>query len=100
MTTDDEQSSGVIEAEPVPTDESDATIATPSAVANAHPYRERYLIPFVFPFVIVVAVVFYVLNISRIFLASKGTGAVVIAASVTVIILFGATMLSSATRMR
>lgn len=98
--TDDEQPSGVIETEPVPADESGTSVATPPEIANAHPYRERYLIPFVFPLMIVVGVVFYVLNISRIFLASKGTGAVVVAATITVLILFGATMLSSASRMR
>jgi hypothetical protein len=100
MTTDDEQPKGPIEAEPVPEEESAASIATPPAVANAHPYRERFLVPFVVPLLIVVGVVFYVLNISRIFLASKGTGAVVIAATVTVVILFGAALLSSASRMR
>src|SRR5690242_4179676 len=100
MTTDDEQPSGPIEAEPVPEQESGTSVATPAAVANAHPYRERFLVPFVVPFLIVIGVVFYVLNISRIFLASKGTGAVVICATITVVILLGATLLSSASRLR
>jgi hypothetical protein len=98
MTTDDDKPGTVIEAEPVPEHEAEATVS--STPSQAHPYRDRYLYPFVFPLMAVVALVFYVLNISRIFLATKGTGAIVIAASITVLILFGATLLSSATQMR
>src|SRR5689334_9452691 len=98
MTTDDKETTGIMESEPMPETEAEATIA--AAPSREHPYRDRFFIPFIFPIMIVIGVVFYVLNISRIFLASKGTGAVVIAASLTVIILFGATLLSSATRMR
>jgi plastocyanin len=98
MTTDDNKSSTVMEAEPVPQEESDATVSAPPS--RQHPYRDRYLFPFVFPLMIVIALVFYVLNISRIFLATKGTGAIVIAATMTVLILLGAAMLSSATKMR
>jgi uncharacterized cupredoxin-like copper-binding protein len=58
------------------------------------------LVPFVFPLLIVVGVVFFVLNISRIFLANKGTAALIIAATITVLILFGAAVLSSAPKMR
>jgi len=98
MTTDDDNKSSVIEAEPLPQQEADATVA--AAPSSRHPYRDRYLYPFVFPLMIVVALVFYVLNISRIFLATKGTGAIVLAATITVLILLGATLLSSATQMR
>jgi plastocyanin len=101
MTTDDNQPTdgdAAAQQEPLPADESIATPAVP--VSNAHPYRERWLIPFLFPLAIVVGVIFYALNISRIFLANKGSAAVIIAAVVTVAILFGATALSSAPRMK
>jgi plastocyanin len=96
--TDDDNKSTVMEAEPIPEHEAVATVA--SAPSRQHPYRDRYLYPFVFPLMIVVALVFYVLNISRIFLATKGTGAIVLASTITVLILLGATLLSSATKMR
>jgi 4-amino-4-deoxy-L-arabinose transferase-like glycosyltransferase len=105
MTTTDEQPTGndpATPAEPVPADEATATPATPEhgQAANAHPYRERFVIPFVFPLLIVVGIVFFVLNISRIFLANKGTAAIIIAALVTVLILFGAATLSAAPNLR
>src|SRR5262249_52875600 len=71
---------------PIPDDESRANMAEP--VGERHPYRERYLIPFIFPLIIVIGVVFYVLNVSRLFLATKGTAALVIAATITGLILF------------
>lgn len=101
MTTDDTTTTdgdAAAQQEPMPSDESIATPAAP--VSNAHPYRERWLFPLLFPLAIVVGVIFYALNISRIFLASKGSAAVIIAAVVTVAILFGAAALSSAPRMK
>ena len=35
----------------------------PGEAPKAHPYRERYFIPFIFPLMIVIAVVFFVLNV-------------------------------------
>ncbi|MDQ1520176.1 MAG: Copper binding protein plastocyanin/azurin family [Actinomycetota bacterium] len=106
MTTTDEQptddSAAQAEAEPVPAVEATATLATPEDgdAAGAHPYRERFVVPFVFPLLIVVGIVFFVLNISRIFLANKGTAAIIIAAAITVLILFGAAALSAAPNLR
>jgi uncharacterized cupredoxin-like copper-binding protein len=101
MTTDEQppEHEGIVESEPVPSDESSATLATQST-ESAHPYRERYLVPFVFPLMIVIGVVFYVLNVSRLFLASKGTAALVLASVMTGLILFGAAALSAAPKMR
>jgi len=84
----------------MPSDESNATIATPAEVAAAHPYRERFIVPFVFPFLIVIGVVFFVINISRLFLSTKGTGSVIIAAVITCLILFGAAAMAAAPKMR
>lgn len=61
---------------------------------------QRYLVPLLLPVAVVAGLVFYVLNVSRIFLASAGAGAVVIAVTITVSILVGATLLSAAPRMR
>src|SRR4051812_24337511 len=83
-----------------PADESNAGIVSPDPAVAAHPYRERFLVPFVFPFLIVIGVVFFVLNISRVFLSTEGTGSVIIAAAITLLILFGAAALSAAPKMR
>src|SRR5262249_21355838 len=83
---------------PIPEDESAGTMSAP--VSKEHPYRERYVIPFIFPLLIVVGVVFYVLNVSRLFLATKGTAALVIASVITALILFGGAALSSAEKMK
>jgi plastocyanin len=98
-TTDDDQPHGIVETEPVPVDESKATISSRKAV-EAHPYRERFVVPFLIPFAVVIGIVFFVLNISRLFLANKGSAAIIIAATITVLILAGATLLSSSPNMR
>jgi plastocyanin len=101
MSTEDEtptSGTGPEVAEPVPPSETEANVATPPG--NAHPYRERYVLPFVFPLMIVIGVIFYILNVSRLFLATKGTTALVIASVITALILFGGAALSSAPKMR
>jgi plastocyanin len=98
-TTDDQQPDGIPEHQPVPDDESTASVASPEAVA-AHPYRERFLAPFLIPFAVVVGMVFFVLNVSRLFLANKGSAAIIIAATITVLILAGAALLSAAPNLR
>jgi plastocyanin len=60
----------------------------------------RYVMPLLLPIGVVAGLLFYVINISRIFLASAGAGAVVAAVTITVAILVGATLLSAAPRMR
>src|SRR3954447_12829622 len=83
-----------------PADESNAGIVSPDPAVAAHPYRERFIVPFVFPFLIVIGVVFFVINISRLFLSTKGTGSVIIAAVITCLILFGAAAMAAAPKMR
>lgn len=61
---------------------------------------DRYIVPLVMPLLIVGGLVFYVINVSRMFLATPGAGAVVIAVSITVAILLGATLLAAAPNMR
>jgi plastocyanin len=98
-TTGDEQPQGLVETEAVPDDESKATISSRKAV-EAHPYRERFLVPFLIPFAVVIGIVFFVLNVSRLFLANKGSAAIIIAATITVLILAGAALLSNSPGMR
>jgi plastocyanin len=64
------------------------------------PLVERYLTPILLPFLIVVGLVMFVLNISRIFLASHGHTDVIIGSLITIVILVGATILANAPRMR
>jgi len=78
--------------------EPDLIVATP--VLQKGPLRDRYLTPLFLPLLAIGVVIFYVLNMSRLFLAGHGTGAVVVAVTVTLLILVGATLLAAAPRMR
>lgn len=64
------------------------------------PNVERYLFPLVLPIVVVVGLVVYVLNLSRVFLSAHGHISVVVGSVITVVILLGATVLSNAKRLR
>ncbi|HEV7523813.1 MAG TPA: plastocyanin/azurin family copper-binding protein [Acidimicrobiia bacterium] len=77
------------------------TVETAPAVAEPvpfwnRPYVERYLVPLVLPIAVVVGLVAYVINISRIFLSGHGHIPVMIGSAITVMILLGATLLSAA----
>ena len=61
---------------------------------------DRYLTPLLLPLCAVGMILFYVLNLSRVFIAGKGTLAIIIAAVVTVSILVGASTLSAAPKSR
>lgn len=109
MTTDEPQASiDTIEREegPEEADGAAATEAESAPPALSEPIEEppgwveRYLMAIVMPVLIVAGVAFYVVNVSRMFLSTPGAGAVVIAVTITVAILVGATMLSAAPNMR
>ena len=75
--------------------------APPAAVPFwQRPNVERYLLPLVLPIAVVVGLVVYVLNLSRVFLSAHGHIPVVVGSIVTVAILLGATVLSNSTRLR
>jgi plastocyanin len=86
----------------------DATVAEAAAALPAaaepehprHPAVERYVVPLLIPLIVVSALVFYVLNVSRVFLATQGAGAVTAAVVMTLAILFGGAALSNASRLR
>jgi plastocyanin len=93
-----EQPAGV---EAPPAAEVEARVAAGEPVPFWHrPYVERYLVPFVLPLVVVVGVVVYVLNVSRLFLSAHGHIPVIIGTVITLLILVGAATLSAAPRMR
>ncbi|MDQ1447426.1 MAG: hypothetical protein QOC79_397 [Actinomycetota bacterium] len=65
------------------------------------PLVERFLVPLVLPIAVVVGLVAYVLNISRLFLSGHGHIPIIVGSIITVMILLGATLLSAAApRMR
>jgi uncharacterized cupredoxin-like copper-binding protein len=58
------------------------------------PYVERYLTPIVLPVAVVLGILFYVLNVSRLFLSAGGHIPIVQGSVITGTILIGATLLS------
>ena len=75
--------------------------APPAAVPFwQRPNVERYLLPLVLPIVVVVGLVVYVLNLSRVFLSAHGHIAVAVGSVITIVILVGATLLSNSSRLR
>lgn len=64
------------------------------------PNVERYLLPLVLPIVVVLGLVVYVLNLSRVFLSAHGHIAVTVGSVITVVILIGATVLANSKQLR
>ena len=105
-------------AEPDPPAEPEGTeLAVPDAAAVAVPAvatgpvvdpheeakKSRVLLPFLIPVGAILTVAFFALNISRVFLAASEGGqtfAVVVAASITVSILLGATIIAALPQLR
>jgi plastocyanin len=94
--------------DPQPAEPSAAVPATEAAVEPARPEVpfwqrpnvERYLVPLVLPIVVVVGLVVYVLNLSRVFLSGHGHIPTIVGSTITVAILLGATVLSNSARLR
>jgi plastocyanin len=59
------------------------------------PYVERYLVPLVLPVAVVVGLVAYILNISRLFLSGHGHIPIGVGSAILLLILIGATMLAA-----
>jgi plastocyanin len=83
-----------------------ATIAD-APVEPAHPvpaapvtFRSKFLAPLLVPLGVAATIVFYVLNVSRVFLASEGALAVTYAAIITVAILAGGSALAASPKLR
>ena len=102
-----EQGPGTGEAGAVATLETDAGLPEPPVPPPPDPFvalrRDRVWLPLLIPIGAIVAVLFVVLNISRIFLAvshSDKAIAVMIGTGLTVLILAGAALLSASPRVR
>jgi len=107
MTDETPDSGSVATDEPAPAEpeasESAALVPAPDAAPVPFWHRpnvERYLAPLLMPIVVVVGLVVYVLNLSRVFLSAHGHTNVVVGSVVTVAILVGATVLSNSSRLR
>ena len=88
-------------AEPTPTEAAPAEAApAPPTPFWQRPNVERYLLPLVLPIVVVVGLVAFVLNLSRVFLSGTSNISVAVGSVLTVLILLGATVLSNASRLR
>jgi plastocyanin len=98
-TTDQPEQPADVEAPPASEVEAQAPAAEPIPFWQ-RPYVERYLVPLVLPVVVVVGVLVYVLNVSRLFLSAHGHIPVIIGTVITVLILLGSAVLASAPRMR
>jgi len=93
------------DATPVPAAPA-AEVAVPSEAGPApepepipfwqRPYVERFLVPLVLPIAVIVGLVAYILNISRLFLSGHGHIPIFVGSAITVMILLGATLLSAA----
>jgi len=63
-------------------------------------YVEKFLVPLLLPIAVILGVVAYVLNISRIFLSAHGHIPIFVGTFILLLILVGATLLSAAPNMR
>jgi uncharacterized cupredoxin-like copper-binding protein len=86
------------EVVPVPVAAAELTHAT---VAVERPtFRSKFLMPLIVPIAVAATIIFYVLNVSRIFLANDDTLAVVFASIITVVILGGGSALAASPKLR
>jgi plastocyanin len=98
-TTDQPEQPAGVEVPPAAEVEAQAAAGEPIPFWQ-RPYVERYLVPLVLPLAVVVGIVVYVLNVSRLFLSAHGHIPVIIGTVITLLILVGAATLASAPRMR
>jgi plastocyanin len=96
--TDEPQAAAEGDATPVPADT--GSVSAKAAAEPEHtsfwqrPLVERFLVPLVLPVVVVVVLVAYILNLSRIFLSAHGHIPVIIGTVILLAILIGAALLS------
>jgi len=81
------------------TDQAPAAIGPPSAPAQ-HPVRDRLVLPLLLPIIACITVLVFALNFSRIFIAAKGTPALILCSVATAVILVVAALFSYLKRLR
>lgn len=74
--------------------------AQPAPAAERVTFTSKFLLPLVVPIGVAATIIFYVLNVSRIFLASQSALAVTYATIITVLILAGGSALAAAPKLR
>jgi plastocyanin len=96
--TDEPQAAAEGDATPVPADSgagAPAPVAEPKRTPfYQRPLVEKFLVPLVLPIVLVVALVSYILNLSRVFLSAHGHIPIFIGTAILLVILIGAALLS------
>jgi plastocyanin len=106
ITDDDAVDSEAADTEVAPTegvetdDAGEAQLELAGPLETEGPIKDRLLLPLVLPWLCILAVGLYALNISRIFLAGDSTSALIIGSIVTVAILAGAAIISAIPRLR
>ena len=88
---------------PAPVDEHSTAVATTEpAPEPTEPvtFTRKFLMPLVVPIAVAASIIFFVLNVSRIFLASDSTLAVVWASVITLAILGGGSALAASPKLR
>jgi plastocyanin len=78
----------------------DAPLAHPTPPAERVTFRSKFLMPLLVPLGVAATIIFYILNVSRVFLAVGGSIAVTYAAVITVIILAGGSALAASPKVR
>jgi plastocyanin len=104
----DETTDTLIEEPPAQEPVGDVVAAESAAIEPAsapvsfwnRPNVERYLVPIVIPIVVIIGLVMYVLNLSRVFLAAHGHIPVVVGSVILVGILVGATIFTNSKHLR
>ena len=95
--TDEPQAAAEGDATPVPADTGAVSVTAAEAERTPfwqRPLVEKFLIPLVLPIVVVVGLVAYILNLSRVFLSAHGHIPVIIGTVILIVILLGAALLS------
>ncbi len=77
-----------------------APVAHPAAPAERVTFRSKFLMPLLVPLGVAATIIFYILNVSRVFLAVGGSVAVAYAAVITVVILAGGSALAASPKVR
>jgi plastocyanin len=88
------------EQTPAEDDEGEAPAALEAGPATPDPVRDRLLLPLLLPLGAMVAVFLFVVNISRVFIASGNEASVIVGTIITVGILVGGAAISATPRLR
>ena len=91
---------GVVASPDAPVLVAPSDAAWPTGPVEQPTFRSKFLMPLIVPVVVAVSIIFYVLNVSRIFLANDDTLAVVFASVITVLILGGGSALAASPKVR